>query len=172
MPRLITAIIIALTAAILISCAHPSSAVDTAQAPRAKEQMDDQYEAPPPRDTVPKVMQAKLAHAQAVLEGIALADYAQIETNALALKRISQGGDWLVQESPSYFNYSAEFRSVCDDLANHARAKDLQALASDYANLTNSCVACHSYLRAERPFKDMPGRVSMNNPPRLAPPVR
>lgn len=146
---------------LLLSCAHDRSA-KTDNTPRAVERMDDQYEVSPPRDTVPKVMQAKLAHAQAVLEGIALADYAQIETNALDLKRISQGGDWLVQESATYFAFSAEFRAICDDLANHARAQNLQAATADYANLANSCVACHSYLRSERQTRDMPGRISMD----------
>src|ERR1043165_1758213 len=57
------------------------------------EKMDDHYEIPPSRDTVPAVMQAKLGHAQAILEAIAMADFAQAETNAMALKRISEGGD-------------------------------------------------------------------------------
>jgi len=162
MPRLIHACFIAATAAMLISCTNRSRSAGATQTPNAKEQMDDQYEVPPRRDTVPKVMQAKLAHAQAVLEGIALADYAQIETNALDLKRISLGGDWLVQESASYFSFSAEFRNICDDLANHARVQNLEAATADYAKLANSCVACHSYLRSERQTKDMPGRISMD----------
>jgi cytochrome c556 len=107
-------------------------------------------------------MQAKLAHAQAVLEGLALVDYAQIDTNAMALKRISLGGDWIPQQSPSYFEFSEEFRRVCDDLTNHAREQDLQALTSDYANLTNSCVACHTYLRMERQTSNFPGKMSFN----------
>jgi hypothetical protein len=154
-------------AAMLFSCAHsgtPSVAAGGAQRPSASQNesmMNDQYEAPQPRDTVPKVMQAKLAHAQAVLEGIAMADYAQIESNAMALKRISQGGDWLVHESATYLDFSTEFREICDDLVTHAHAQNLQAVALDYGHLANSCVACHSYLRMERQTRDMPGRVSM-----------
>jgi hypothetical protein len=131
---------------------------------RPIEPMDEQFEAPSPRDTVPEVMQAKLAHAQAVLEGIVQANYVQIEGNAAALKRISQGGDWLVQESPAYFAFSSEFRNICDDLVNHARGQNLQAVAVDYVNLTNSCLACHSFLRRERQTKDIHGRISMRTP--------
>ena len=163
----ITIVLVICFSLALLACANqPKSQSDRSSSntvPRPAETMiDDQYEVPPPRDSVPAVMQAKLAHAQAILEGIALADYALIESNALAIKRISQGGDWLVQDSATYFDFSAEFRGICDDLVNHARAQNLQAMAADYANLTSSCVACHGYLRQERQTKDMPGRVSMS----------
>jgi hypothetical protein len=121
---------------------------------------DDRYESPQPRNTISEVMQAKLAHAQAVLEGLALSDYTQVESNALALKRISQGAEWLAHESAAYFQYSDEFRGICDDLASHARGKNLPALSTDYSRLTNSCVACHAYLRSQRPSEQVPGRVS------------
>ena len=77
-------------------CSQPrnqaNAAMDETDA-RTVEPMDDQFETAPPRDTVSKVMQAKLAHAQAVLEGLALADYAQIQSNALALKRRASASD-------------------------------------------------------------------------------
>ena len=119
----------------------------------------------PPRraTTVPAVMRAKLAHAQAILEGIALGDYAEVETNAMALKRISQGADWLAHESAAYFDFSAEFRDSCDDLVHHSQAKNVKALVQDYGTLTTTCVACHEYLRKERQTKDMPGRVSLRS---------
>ena len=161
--RLIPLVLIVAISGMLASCAHKrtqSASAGDAQ-PSSESMMTDQYEAPQPRDTVPKVMRAKLAHSQAVLEGIALADYAQIESNAMALKRISQGGDWLVHESATYLDFSTEFREICDDLVTHAHAQNLQAVATDYGHLANSCVACHAYLRMERQTRDIPGRVSM-----------
>jgi hypothetical protein len=155
-------------ALILFSCEtarNPNGEPTQSGAIPTMEVMDEHFESPPPRDTVSKVMHAKLAHAQAILEAMALADYAMAESNTRALKRISQGGDWLVQDSATYFDFSEEFRRVCDDLINHSRAQNLQAMADDYANLTNSCVACHDYLRIERQSKDMPGRVSMSSTP-------
>jgi hypothetical protein len=125
--------------------------------------MDGDDESPPPRDTISKVMQAKLAHAQAILEGLAFADYARIETNATALKRISRDGDWLVHESVEYLEFSTEFREICDDFVRHARAENMELLVGDYSALTNSCIGCHGYLRRVRQTKDMPGRVSMGN---------
>jgi hypothetical protein len=164
MPRLIHAGLIAAAAVVLLTCAHPSRTSDTEQTRHPRERMDDQYEVPPPRDTVPKVMQAKLAHAQAILEGLALADYSQIEVNASTLKSISREAQWLAHDSVEYFELSADFREVCDNLVLHARARNMQATVDDYAALTNSCVACHDYLRRRRQTKDMPGRVSMDGP--------
>ena len=40
------------------------------------------------------VMQSKLVHAQALLDGLVVSDYTKIEGNALALKRISEGGEY------------------------------------------------------------------------------
>lgn len=158
-----TIIAACLTLTLLTACTqrtHDHDA-DAGDAAMNKEMMHSDTDILPDRDSVSKVMQAKLAHAQAVLEGIVLADYAQIESNAVALKQISQSGEWLVQESTAYFEFSSEFRSICDDLAEHSRAENLEALAADYNTLTNSCVACHTYLRQERPFRQMPGKVSM-----------
>ncbi len=170
MPTLIHACFVTATAALLISCAPRIRSAGAEQTGQPRERMDDQYEVPPPRDTVPKVMQAKLAHAQAILEGLALADYSQIGGNASALKSISREAEWLAHESVEYFELSADFREVCDKLVLHSRAHNMQAMVDDYAILTNSCVACHDYLRMQRQTKDLPGRVSMSSPPRRNPP--
>ena len=163
MPRLRMMILSVAAGVAAVSCAssHSAKTSQTGSNTGDKEHFDEQFETPPPRDSVPEVMQAKLAHSQAVLEGLVLADFAQVETNAMALQRISEGSDWLVHDSATYFEFSAEFRRVCDDMINHARARDVRAAARDYANLTNSCVACHEFLRAERQSKDMPGRMSL-----------
>jgi hypothetical protein len=136
------------------------AAACTTQDSRREEPANDAFEQPLPRTTVPSVMQAKLAHAQALLEGITKADFPLVERNALALKEISQGADWLAHESPAYFALSAEFRTTCDDLVTQARDGNIRALAATYGSLANSCVSCHAWLRREREVKDMPGRVS------------
>ena len=126
--------------------------------------MDDAYEVAQPPTKVAEVMRAKLASSQAILEGLALGDAAQVEVNARALKNISESGEWMTQDSPAYFAFSARFREVCDEMTTHARAKDFKAMAGDYAHLTGSCIACHEYLRHERETKDMPGRISRAEP--------
>lgn len=118
-------------------------------------------EATTPRRTMSDVMQAKLAHAQAILEGMALGDFPQIEVNAADLHRISLASEWLVMETATYHGYSEEFRRVTTNLIEHARAKNLDQVTHDYAALTHTCISCHSYLRSERPFLNVPGRVSL-----------
>lgn len=133
---------------------------------------DDMHESAPRRDSMPAVMQAKLAHSQAVLEGLATSNFRQIELNAGDLQEISQRADWIVQDSPAYYSLSDEFRKVAGDLVLHARRQDLKAVTDDYARLTHSCIACHTYLRNERVTKDMGGKLSLLRPaaaPPLAP---
>jgi hypothetical protein len=67
----------------------------------------------------------------------------------------------MVHDTFAYIEYSAKFRDVCDRMIDHARSEDLRALAADYARLTDTCFACHHYLRMERQTKDMPGQISM-----------
>ena len=168
MPRLLVIFLTSTTSLSFVSCTVDrgldAESPRSASAPPAAETMDDEFEAPPPRNTVHEVMHAKLAHAQAILEAIALADFAQSEANARALKRISEGAEWLVQDTLTYFEYSAKFRNVCDDLIKHSRTQDRRALAVDYASLTNTCFDCHDYLRMERQTKDIPGQISIRGP--------
>lgn len=110
--------------------------------------------------SVGDVMRVKLAHAQAVLEGIALADFRQIEAHAQELNAISRTSDWMVHESVAYHAFSEDFRKVTVALAGAARAEDLERAVRWHAHLTNSCVACHTYIRQERITRDVPGRVS------------
>ncbi len=93
------------------------------------------------------VMKAKLSHAQKVLEGLAKEDFKSIRTNALALSALSQADAWHVHKTPDYVRYSNEFRRHADALAEHAKAKKLEACTLDYVQLTMICVNCHSYTR-------------------------
>ena len=95
---------------VMASCAKDrSTSTKQGAATNPTEHFQEGYEAPPPHDTNSKVMQAKLAHSQAILEGLALADFGQIEKNALALKSISKESDSLAQESAAYLELSAKF---------------------------------------------------------------
>lgn len=127
--------------------------------------VDDEGNMQPARDTMPRIMQSKLAHAQGILEGLALADFAQIEVNAAELVRISQQAGWMVHDTASYFSMSETFRAAAQAMVDDARRKDIAALSRDYGALTGSCVACHRNLQAERPTLDMPGRVSFAKTP-------
>ena len=153
--------VLCIAALMMASCASKAREQDVASSPREAMPTEPSAETMPPRRSMPDVMQAKLAHAQAILEGMALGDFPQIEVNASDLQRISLASEWLVVETATYHTYSEEFRRVTSQLIEHARAKNLDAVTHDYASLTHTCISCHSYLRAERPFLNVPGRVSL-----------
>lgn len=101
---------------------------------------------PPKYNSVRDMMRAKLAHAQAVLEGVAVNDMDQVETNANALHLLSTQSDWQVHRTMEYNLYSEDFRFAAREMARHAREKKMHAATMDYLSLTLSCVKCHDYM--------------------------
>jgi hypothetical protein len=99
---------------------------------------------------VNQLMQQKLQHAQKVLEGIALADFDKIAKHADALNALSKAAEWRVIKTPRYEMYSDDFQRAADDLSRKATAKNLDAAALSYVELTLTCVRCHKYLREMR----------------------
>jgi hypothetical protein len=147
------ALTIPLLAVLLCSCAGDKSG-------RTLE-VDDEYHVIPSRETMPEVMRAKLAHAQALMEALAMGSFPHISANASALVEISQRADWLVHDTEAYYALSENFRKAAQALNDDGQRKDLQAATRDYNALVASCIACHRYLQAEKPTLDMPGKVSM-----------
>ena len=101
-------------------------------------------------DNVRTMMQLKLSHAQSILDGLATEDFEKVEKNAQKLALVSQAAAWQVLQTPEYARQSAEFRRTADDLAKHAKEKNLDAAALDYVKLTLNCINCHKYVRGER----------------------
>jgi hypothetical protein len=101
----------------------------------------------PAFNSVPEMMKAKLAHAQAVLEGIVIDDLASVELNAKQLIRLSELAAWQVHRTMEYNMYSDEFRFNARELARHAKERKLHAAVLDYLSITTSCVKCHDYMK-------------------------
>lgn len=102
------------------------------------------------QENVATIMRMKLKHTQSILEGIAVEDYDEIEKNAKEVALLSQAAAWQVLQTPEYQQHSLDFRRTADDLAKHAREKNLDAAALDYVRLTTGCVNCHKYVRSTR----------------------
>ena len=96
-----------------------------------------------------EIMQHKLLHAQAVLRGIALQDFALIQTNAQQLVKLSQLGGWRARQTPEYELFSLEFRRHAEALAKAAKSKNIDAATLAYTQLTFSCVSCHKHIRGD-----------------------
>lgn len=122
---------------------------------------DAAMEEPPPLSGIQYVMAAKLAHAEAVVEGIVRADFPLVRSNAQELAALSRDSQWLVHDTVTYVLFSEQFREVATQMATNAGRNDLDAVTADYVELIHTCVACHTYLRRERLTKDFPQRISM-----------
>ncbi|MGE3887726.1 MAG: hypothetical protein AB7H81_14930 [Vicinamibacterales bacterium] len=99
---------------------------------------------------LPKVMQLKLDHAQAVLRALALEDYAALERAATELGALTKTAAWGALKTPEYRRHSEDFLRETDNLAAAARAGDLNGATLDYAAMTVRCVQCHRHVKGVR----------------------
>lgn len=138
------------------SCTAPertapaSDATDTAAAPSSPHEPIDMAD----------VMKAKLVFTESIVNGLARGDLAQVAASAEAMRELSERASWRVQDTVTYIALSEVFRSQLATLAADARAGRRSDLVNDYVAVTNTCLACHSYLSRERQEQDMPGRIS------------
>jgi len=107
-----------------------------------------------------RLMRGKLDHAEALLSGLAVADWDSLRENADALRRISLRSEWEVHGTVAYSVFSTRFREALTDLAGHARERSLQKVTRDYTRMTDTCIDCHDYIRREGLTLDMPGSLT------------
>jgi hypothetical protein len=112
----------------------------------------------PQNNALKRMMTDKVKNAQALLEGLAMADYAKVTRSAEELIRISNTAEWVVHKTARYETYGNEFRRAAEDIIQKAKAKNIDGVALGYGDLVRSCVRCHQYVRevqdARLPSKD------------------
>lgn len=145
--------IAAIAGALLAAC-------DAAPPPRAEEKVGRF-----PALDMTDIMQAKLLCSEGIVNGLARGDLAQVAESAEAMRELSERASWMVHDTVTYVAISETFRDELDRMIRHARAGDREALVGDYAAVTNTCLACHAYLREERLEQEMPGRLSAQSEP-------
>jgi hypothetical protein len=96
------------------------------------------------------VMRVKLAAAQRLLGGLAVADFSLVQTNAATLVTLSGQRGWTALQTPEYELFTTRFRIAAEDVLKAAKGRNIDTVASGYNELTLSCVACHKYLRDNR----------------------
>ena len=111
-------------------------------------------------------MKLKLQKAQALLEGIALEDYDQIQKNAQGLSLLCEEEAWRVFQTPDYLQHSEQFRRSADSILNAAKKKNLDAAALGYVAMTMQCVSCHKYVRDVR-MASVPNDLHLPSPTAL-----
>jgi hypothetical protein len=94
-----------------------------------------------------QLMQRKLRESQKVLEGIALGKFEDIANHAEELIEVSKAASFRVLKTPQYETYSKEFQQTAEALVKNANAKNLDAAALSYVELTLTCVKCHKHVR-------------------------
>jgi hypothetical protein len=104
----------------------------------------------PAQPKKPTVMQRKLIHAQRVLEGLALNDFDKITKGADELILCTQEASWKVTDAPRYALYSNDFLRNLEAMKKAAKAKNVDAAALSYVDMTLTCVKCHQYVREEK----------------------
>ena len=102
------------------------------------------------QEGVQEIMQAKLGHAQKVLEALALEDHRAVAKHAQELSLLSQAAAWQVLQTAQYRQHSADFRRAADSLVDAAKKENVAAAALGYVQLTLNCVNCHKYVRRVR----------------------
>lgn len=109
---------------------------------------------PPPPMLLPKeadMMKVKLKRAQALLEALAKEDYKSLEECATALGSISKATEFLRAYKTEEYEFQARvFQRSADNLAEKAKAKNLDGATLAYMDMTRSCVACHSHFRGKK----------------------
>ena len=105
------------------------------------------------QDLLSAFMQAKLAHAQKTLEGLARQDFAEIEKHSQAINLLCEDEKWAVVKSIDYFERSKEFQRSVYAITEAAREKNLEAATLAYVDTTLKCVSCHNYVRKVKAAK-------------------
>ena len=109
---------------------------------------DTQKKAPPKKSAVMQAfMKVKLTQAQAMLEGLTVEDFDQIERNAAAMFLLTKAEQWKASKDPQFLQHSQEFERVTTQLAKYAKDKNLDGASLMYVQLTLNCIECHRFVR-------------------------
>jgi cytochrome c556 len=92
-------------------------------------------------------MRLKLEPAKAILEGLALEDYAMITKNAGTIRNLMLDEGWMIVQTEDYRRQSDEFRKAVEQLREAANQKNLDGATLAYVQMTIRCVQCHQSLR-------------------------
>jgi hypothetical protein len=95
-----------------------------------------------------EIMWRKLDLSHETLDALALDDFEAIAAYAEDLEAMSRVEQWTISDSEAYLSESAQFQSAARELGSAARARDSEAAALAYVDLTIRCVRCHRLLGA------------------------
>ncbi len=108
---------------------------------------------PPVTDSLPvppekEAMKAKRERAHAVLDALTAGDPDALRRNAEILALIAEMRVFVTSYKTEEYQFQAKaFKHAADDLLAAAKAKNMDAAALAYGDMTRTCVKCHAHFR-------------------------
>jgi hypothetical protein len=97
-----------------------------------------------------ELMRRKQQLAHELFDALVLKDFKRVVNRANSLISISKDGEFQVDRTPRYMQYSQDFLAAAEKLAENAREKNADGVASAFTKMTLSCVHCHDYIREKQ----------------------
>jgi hypothetical protein len=96
-------------------------------------------------------MEKKLDYSQAILSGLATADFDEVGKNARAMNGLSEIEKFVRGKTPGYRTQLKFFRFTNDELIRQSDRGNLDGAALAFTQLTLTCVNCHKHIRDTAP---------------------
>lgn len=106
-------------------------------------------------ETTRAAMRAKLDYARGALEGLTLAKFEVVTTNALLLRAHNYTNAFHFLGNPDYASRYTNFVRGVDRLLEAAKAENLERATVAYGEMTRGCVECHKTFRREQFIKSV-----------------
>lgn len=95
-----------------------------------------------------EAMKAKRERAHAVLDALTAGDSDALRRNAEVLALIADMRVFVASYKTEEYQFQAKaFKHAADDLLTAAKAKNMDAAALAYSDMTRTCVKCHTHFR-------------------------
>jgi hypothetical protein len=95
-----------------------------------------------------EAMKAKRERSHAVLDALTAGDLNALRRNAEVRALIGEMRVFVTPYKTDEYKFQAQvFKHAADDLVAAAKAKNLDAAATAYADMTRTCVRCHVHFR-------------------------
>ena len=95
-----------------------------------------------------EAMKGKRERAHAILDALTAGDHNALRLNAEVMIQIADMRVFVTAYKTDEYKFQAQvFKHAADDLLAAAKAKNLDGAALAYADMTRTCVKCHSHFR-------------------------
>lgn len=104
-----------------------------------------------PAPQLNRVMRAKLAHSQVILEAVVTSNWSMLDRESRALALVVRDPAWtMALTEPEYLRQSDAFSQALQDLIEASAKRNLEIAADAQIALTASCVRCHVHMTRRR----------------------